>query len=278
MHPTSGRPTRNLRAKLAQTILDGPDLALCSPIATITIQDLDIENSDILSVFDHGGPIGISPGYSAAGKLISLAIADDKICRIIEFSQPKSGNKRAIVQQGLQLLQDHVLCRTAGDIFAFDMGPLTMSLYCDLGGVRITNAVDIQSAFSAVDRKPLTGIKTALGTSTKIKDDNVKGVFFNPIYDLDDKNHTTDLAQRAWVSQYLVRSGNGAETFEKVPRIDTKKLDSNVSPIVSEIIMSCPTSYTLAPQYDRQNCHRFSSPGPKEAIGDNPSFYSVVRS
>ena len=247
MHPTSGRPTR--KAKLAQTILDGPDLALCRPIATITIQDLDIENSDLLSVFDHGGPIGISPGYSAAGKLISLAIADDKICRIIEFSQPKSGNKRAIdlVQQGLKLLQDNVLCRTAGDIFAFDMGPLTMSLYCDLRGIRITNAVDIQSAFSAVDRKPLTGIKMALGTSIKISEENVRNVFFNPIYDLEDRNHTTDLAQRAWVSQYLVRSGNGAETLEKVPRIDTKKLDSNVSRLVSEITMSCSTSYTLAP-------------------------------
>ena len=272
-------PTSSLRqARLAQTILDGPDPALHRPITTITIQELGIATSDFISVFDHGGPIGISPGYSGAGKLISLAIADDKICRIIEFSQPKGGSKRANgtlppeVVLARQKLQDHVLCRTAGDIFAFDMGPLTMSLYCDLGGVRITNAVDIQSAFSAVDRKPLTGIKTALGTSTKIKDDNVKGVFFNPIYDLDDKNHTTDLAQRAWVSQYLVRSGNGAETFEKVPRIDTKKLDSNVSPLVSENIMSCSTSYTLAPGHDRQGFHRCSSTGSKEADADNPSF------
>ena len=262
MHPTSGprRPTL-----LAQTILDSPDPALSMPIKTITIQVLEIAASDLLSVFDHGGPIGISPGYSAAGKLISLAIADDKICRIIEFSQPKNANQRANgkppptfkpeIVSALQKLQDHILCRIAGDIFAFDMGPLAMSLYCDLGGLRITNAVDIQSAFSAVDRKPLTAIKTSLGTSVKISEENVTNVFFNPIYDFEDRNRTTDLAQRAWVSQYLVRSGNGAEMFEKVPRIDTKKLDPNVSHLVSEIIISYSTSYTLASGHDRQDCH-----------------------
>ena len=243
MPPSSGQQTR-----LAQTILDGSDPDLFTPIRTITIQILDIANSDVLSAFDHGGPIGISPGYSAAGKLISLAIADDKICRIIEFySPPKNANQRGnlksptnikpAVFEALKLLQDHVLCRTAGDIFAFDMGPLTMSLYCDLGGLRITNAVDIQCAFSAIDRKALTAIKNALGTTgtIKISEINVTNVFFNPIYDFEDKNRITDLAQRAWVSQYLVRSGNGAEMFEKVPRIDTKKLDNGVSYPISEI-------------------------------------------
>ena len=258
----SGRQTR-----LAQTLLDGSDPDLFTPIRTVTIQVPDIEASDVLSVFDHGGPIGISPGYSAAGKLISLAIADDQICRIIEFSPPKNANQRAngkpsttikpAAALALQKLQDHVLCRSAGDIFAFDMGPLTMSLYCDLGGLRITNAVDIQSAFSAIDRKALTAIKTALGTTgtIKISEVNVTNVFFNPIYDVDDKNRITDLAQRAWVSQYLVRSGNGAEMFEKVPRIDTKKFDTNVSHLISEIIMLCSTSYNLAPGHDRQDCH-----------------------
>ena len=253
----SGRSTR-----LAQAILDGSDPALHRPISTITIQELDIATSDLLSVFNHFEPIGISPGYSATGTLISLAIADDKICRIIEFSQPKSGNGRAngkpppALKPGValarQALQDHILCRTAGDIFAFDMGSLAMSLYCDLGGLRITNAVDIQSAFSAVDRKPLTGIETALGTTVKISKENVTNVFFNPIYDIEDRNRTTDLAQRAWVSQYLVRSGNGAEMFDKVARIDTQKLDANVRNLLFETIMSCSTS-TLALGHDRQD-------------------------
>ena len=229
-----GRPTY-----LAQNILDGADPDLSARVETRTIQIVDIVASDILSVFDHGGPIGISPGYSAAGELISLAIADDKNCRIVEFSQAKNANRsnakssstnKPAVVSARQKLQDYVLCRTAGDIFAFDMGTLAMSLYCDLGGLRITNAVDIQSAFSAVDRKPLTAIKTALGSTgtIKITEENVTNVFFNPIYDFEDRNRTTDLAQRAWVSQYLVKSGNGAEMFVKVPRIDTRKLDAHV--------------------------------------------------
>ena len=243
----SGYPTR-----LTQTILDGPASALNRPIITFTIQDCNIAGSDLSTVFDHAGPIGISPGYSATGKLVSLAIADDKICRIVEFSQQKSDRRRSDgkppstlkeeVLNGRQILQDQILCRSAGDIFAFDMGPLTMSLYCDLGKLRVTNAVDIQSAFSAVDRKPLTGIKTALGDSVKINETNVINVFFNPIYEDTDRNRTTDLAQRAWVSQFLVRSGNGAEMFEKVPRIDTKKLDPIVSYLPSAVIMSCSTS------------------------------------
>lgn len=273
----SARPTR-----LAQTILDGPDRALNRPIETITIKDFDILASDLTSVFNHHEPIGISPGYSETGQLISLAVADDKICRIIEFSQPKKDNRRANerrspplkanVLSGRQMLQDHILCRTAGDVFAFDMGPLSMSLYCDLEGLRITNAVDVQSAFSAVDRKPLTGIKTILGDSVKIMTENVNNVFFNPIYDNEDRNRITDLAQRAWVSQYLVRSGNGAETFEKVPRIDTKKLEPHVNHLVSVNTMLCSTNRTLAPRHDRQDRHRCSSPGPKEVITNNPPF------
>ena len=258
--------------KLAQTILDGPDLALNRSINTITIQDFKIAASDVLSVFDHAQPLGISPGYSDTGKLISLAIADDKNCRIIEFSQPK--NKRTNgrpssspkpetllpthkpeVLSGWQRLQDYILCRSAGDIFAFEMGSLTTSIYCDLGGLRITNAVDIQSALSAVDRKPLTSIQTVLGDSVKIKAENVTNIFeINPIYNNEDGNCITDLAQRAWVSQYLARSGNGAEMFDKVKRIDTKKLDSSVGLLVSVIIISYSTSHTLASGHNRQGC------------------------
>ncbi|KAF8150796.1 P-loop containing nucleoside triphosphate hydrolase protein [Crassisporium funariophilum] len=229
---------------LAQSILDGNDPALNRPIPTFTIQESEIVNSDIQAVFDHHRPIGISPGYSAAGKLISLAIADDKNCRIIEFVQAKQdlgrGGKTSAPAStqgsidGRHLLQDQILCRSVGDVFAFDMGPLSMSLHCDLA-VRITNAVDIQSAFSAIDRKPLTAIMDALGDTVKVSPENVKHVFSNPIYDKEDRNRATDLAQRAWVSQFLVGYQNGAEIFEKVPRIDTKKLDPHRLDMISKI-------------------------------------------
>ncbi|KAF8813239.1 hypothetical protein BYT27DRAFT_7085000, partial [Phlegmacium glaucopus] len=259
--------------------LDGPDPALNRPIETFIIKDINIADSDLSSVFDHTGPIGISPGYSATGILISLAVADDKICHIVEFSYPKGDNKRSDrksptptpkVLNGWQILQDQILCRTAGDIFAFDMGPLTMSLYWDVGGLRVTNTVDIQSAFSAVDRKALTGIQVALGDSVKIKALNVTNVFSNPTYDNKDRNCITNLVQCAWVSQFLVRSGNGAE-FDKVPCIDTKQLDPIVGYLLSSVIMSCSTSHTLAPGHDRQGRQRCPSSRPKEAIINDPS-------
>lgn len=220
---------------LMQTLIDGPYSLVKIP--TITIKESDISN-ETLSVFDHVRPIGISPGYSKAGTLIALAIADDQNCRIVEFNRDTAAPRRSEGGQGrgggnkqparhdtenLQMLQDIVLCREAGDLFAFDMGPLSMSLYCDVK-LRITNAVDIQSGISAVDRKPITAIMEVIGTSVQVMKDNIKTVFRNPIYDQEDRNRATDLAMRAWVSQFLAGYGNGAETFAKVPKIDTKKL------------------------------------------------------
>jgi hypothetical protein len=216
---------------LMQTLIDGPYSLVKIP--TLTIKETDISD-DTLSVFDHPRPIGISPGYSKAGTLVALAIADDENCRIIEFNvasrhsdgQGGRGGSRQPARhntEGLQLLQENVLCRTAGDLFAFDMGPLSMSLYCDTK-LRVTNAVDIQSGMSAVDRKPITAIIEVIGSTVPIMKENITAVFRNPIYDQEDRNRATDLAMRAWVSQFLAGYGNGGETFAKVPKIDTAKL------------------------------------------------------
>ncbi|KAF8969176.1 hypothetical protein BDZ97DRAFT_269461 [Flammula alnicola] len=234
-----------------QTILDGKHRSLNQAIPTFTIQETDIADRDINSIFDHSRPLGISPGYSSNGQLVSLAIADDKNCRIVEFQQPKGNNRRgnanakpAVPSQhildGRALLQDNILCRTGGDIFAFDMGPLAMSLYADLG-MRITQAVDIQSAFSAVDRKPISAITAALGdpatSGVKIMADNVRDLFMHPVYNPDDslRNRATDLAMRAWLSQFLPGYENGETTFEKVARIDTKKLPSQRLDMIAKI-------------------------------------------
>ncbi|KDR78868.1 hypothetical protein GALMADRAFT_1275033 [Galerina marginata CBS 339.88] len=232
---------------VTQDILDGRDCSARLP--TIRIPEESLEDSDLLSVFDHPRPLGISPGYSESGKLVSLSFADNDKCRIIEFQHPnKRDNRRpatdkAVVPpaiiEGRKLIQDKILCRPMGDIFAFDMGPLAMSLYCDLG-MRITSAVDIQSAFSAVARKPISAIEDALGkefdsvtsSKIKIKADNVKSLFLYPVYDSSDRNTVVDLAVRAWVSQFLPGYGNGEQLFEKVPRIDTNKLGAQVRSIV----------------------------------------------
>lgn len=220
---------------LMQTLIDG-EFSLVK-IATTTIQESDI-TSEVLSVFDHARPLGISPGYSSAGKLVAIAIADDHYCKIIELNAPhasrrdgggRSGARLSVPRNldGLQLLQEMIFCRHAGELFAFDMGPLSMSLYCDTN-LRIINAVDIQSGASAVDRKPLTAIKAVVGTTVPIMENNISDVFRNPVYNNADRNRATDLAMRAWISQFLAGYGNGAETLAKVQRIDTRKLTAQV--------------------------------------------------
>lgn len=230
-------------ANLLQTILDGPQPSLNTPLPTHTIQESALGESDLLSVFNHSRPLGISPGYSDTGRLLSLAIADDKNCRVIEFWQPPKVARNKRVDHGRQpvspsqqvldarnTLQENILCRPSGDIFAFDMGPLAMSLYCDLN-LRIANATDVQSAFSAVDRKPLTAIEKTVGNTAKIKKDNVRTIFRYPVYDQEDRNRATDLAMRAWISQLLPGYENGPELFDKVPKIDTSKLPPEVRSI-----------------------------------------------
>lgn len=239
----------SVSANILQTLFDGRHPLLNKPLPTFTLKDSDIAKSDLLSVFNHSRPLGISPGYLPNGSLVSLAIADNENCRVVEFQEAKSfegqaGGRRNNAKppvvstasiEGRNLLQDKILCRPAGDILAFDMGPLAMALYTNLK-LRIAHAVDIQSAFSAVDRKPITAIKDALKETegvSKIKENVIRSVFLRPVYDLTEnmRNRVTDLAMRAWVSQLLRELNNGEQTFEKVKRIDTKKLPAQVGPL-----------------------------------------------
>lgn len=237
----------SVSANILQTLFDGRHPLLNKPLPTFTVKDSDIAKSDLLAVFDHSRPLGISPGYLPNGSLVSLAIADNENCRVVEFQEAKTfegqaGGRRnnakpatvsAASIEGRNLLQDRILCRPAGDLLAFDMGPLAMALYTNLK-LRITHAVDIQSAFSAVDRKPITAINDALKETegvSKIKENVIRSVFLRPVYDLTEnmRNRVTDLAMRAWVSQLLRELNNGEQTFEKVKKIDTKKLPAQVS-------------------------------------------------
>ncbi|CAA7266961.1 unnamed protein product [Cyclocybe aegerita] len=224
-------------------ILDGRAPAINKPLPTHLIPENELSQSDISTVFDHPRPLGLSPGFDEDGRLVALAIADDTQCRIIEFQHPRRGKKATALPKnildGRQILQDSILCRPVGDLFAFDMAPLTMSIYGDLDA-RITNAVDIQSAFPvknpAADRKPLVAIKAAIGESDiKIREDNIRDLFFYPTYNEDNRNRVSDLAIRAWVSQFLPSFENGAETFEKVTRIDTKKLEGPAIEMIGKL-------------------------------------------
>ncbi|KAJ3515427.1 hypothetical protein NLJ89_g1766 [Agrocybe chaxingu] len=241
--PTDSHHKMATTRRVFQPILDGRAPAVNKPLPTQVIPEAELSQSDISTVFDHPRPLGLSPGFDEDGRLVALAIADDTQCRIIEFQHSRRGKKAAALPKtildGRQILQDCILCRPVGDLFAFDMAPLAMSIYSDLDA-RVTNAVDIQSAFPVknpvVDRKPLVAIKAAIGESDiKIREDNVRDLFFYPTYSEDNRNRVSDLAIRAWVSQFLPSFENGAETFEKVTRIDTKKLEGPAIEMIGKL-------------------------------------------
>lgn len=208
-------------------------------IEPITVQPIHESQltDEILDAFldNSPNPLGIASAYSESGShLVVLAIAHESNVLLVEFysSKPsregrgKSGSTPKIRDRtGRSLLQDKLLCRPLGDIFAFDLAPLALSLYQD-HGLRLTNGVDIQSAGSEVDRQPLASIKLALGDSLAIYDDNVRGAFENTIYN---SKRTSDIAIRAWISQYLPQLGTMEDLYAKAKRIDTQSLTSGVS-------------------------------------------------
>lgn len=208
-----GSPTRR-NFILAQNLIGGEFSS--AKVTTEYLDETELSPSS-LDVFDHARPLGLSPGYSDKGRLIILAITDDQSCRLITF--PKGCRKSG----GLAVLQDKILCRAAGELFAFDMGPLTMSLYSDLG-LRIASAVDIQSSLSAPGRQPLTFIRKLVGDSAPIEPNQIEAIFREPIFDFGNRHHPYQLAARAWAAYFLATFENGQEIFDKVPRINTKDM------------------------------------------------------
>ena len=228
---------------LSQNLIGGQFSS--SRVTTEYLDETELTPSS-LDVFDHGRPLGLSPGYSVKGRLIILAITDDQNCRLITFQ--KSGSKSG----RLAVLQEKILCRAAGELFAFDMGPLTMSLYSDLG-LRIAGAIDIQSSLSASGRKPLASIRKLVGDSADVFAANVETVFREPIYDFENRRHSVELAARAWVAYFLATFENGQEVFDKVPRINTKDMNDLVQCLLP---LTC-ASLTVESSANSDDCKTF---------------------
>lgn len=216
---------------IMQTLIDG-DYGL---LATSIVKEVNV-TADVLSPFNHARPLGLSPGLSPSGELLALAISDNKTCKIIEFPARNSKRGRAAPEitpespagQARKVLEETILCRPAGELFAFDLAPLTMALFINLN-THITNAVDIQTALEGdKDRSPLSAIKSITGDSVRIMEQNITDLFRDPVYDPTDRHRAAGPTMRAWVSQFLATFGNGAETLDKVPRGDTTKLGLQV--------------------------------------------------
>lgn len=236
-----------------QNVIDGTHTLLTTtPTVIMKIFSVLYKGSDILEVFNHARPLGISGGYDKKdGKLVYLAIADDKCCRVVRFVYYEGpdiqGGHRPNLREKppppeiftcLKELQDKILRRPWGSIYGFDMGPLSMALFDDLD-LRIQNAVDIQSAFAEAGRDPLAVMTAALGDETtslvpvKISKTNVQSLFSTYSYDTTARgtmadNDYTDVAMRAWIAQFLANFENGEAAFTDVPRIDTYNMSITV--------------------------------------------------
>ncbi|KAF7316738.1 AAA-12 domain-containing protein [Mycena chlorophos] len=270
-----------MTTQFMQTLLDGVE----EPLEVGVLHETQLSGEWLDDFNEEMQPLGIAPGYSKKdGSLVALAIADDTHCLIVRFYSSRrtgDGNGRGRGRgarggqpqlsqptpdfTGRKLLQDVILSRNGGMLLAFDAGPLAMSLYClDGEALRITNAVDIQSAFSAVDRKPISSIKEAVGDTIRVFDSNVETAFRNPFYDENDPHCRTDLANRAWISQYLATLDNGESTFGKVKKIDTLKLPAPMLNILSKMTSDSLRLSNLKPSEKK---HEFEMMMTNDGVG-----------
>ncbi|KAI0078805.1 hypothetical protein K474DRAFT_811260 [Panus rudis PR-1116 ss-1] len=192
-------------------------------IVVQTIQEIEL-NDEILSklVTDATRAVGISASYTQKNKLAVLALCTSANVLIITFRNTVND----AVAKARQLLQDRVLCSPSRQIYAFDIGPVALSLFLDRD-LRLVNGVDFQSACSAAqNRDPVKAIEFAIA-STSIRlhsPDNVRSVFNDNawIWDTSDRRSERVLALRAWIAVYLSSvNGDMEDRVRQVPRVNT---------------------------------------------------------
>ncbi|KAK7050877.1 hypothetical protein VNI00_004989 [Paramarasmius palmivorus] len=278
------KPRKNPLPTFSQNLIDGG--SQYSNLNTQSIKYHVVEESKLedvtIDVFleRNPGPLGISPGYDQQTKaLAALAIVGGKLCLVVEFpgnrpekrrrgkgSRNGKGNdneasKELPVQR--EWIQ-RVLAHPAG-IFAFDLAPLALTLYSDLG-LRIYQGVDIQSALEASlepeerpkDRMdPLHAIIQCLGEAVKVHKSIVKDVFGDLFYEAGDNSKELDMMQRAWAAYFIPTFENDQQTFDVAPRIDLRKFNEDQLDMLAKLAGDDLRLDSLKPM---ETTHAFSNP------------------
>ncbi|KAF5342579.1 hypothetical protein D9611_001793 [Ephemerocybe angulata] len=255
-----------------QPVLSGPGAKLAKRIQVPTISESKAAAAiAAINKLSTSTSLGLAPGFSKKGKIVALAVCDGTNAVILEFTGAlkKSGtNKKdkptsdstpsssdtdndshasntgpSIQTDPRQCLQEILLCPTSPDvsITAFDLGPLAMALYIDLG-LRITNAIDVQDAFSFVckgTRHPHLVVQAALKSAQhqKIKPnlDRIEREFRNEEYDPTEVNHRKELMCRAWLAHFLVADCVDAATMAEIKRVNTQDMTPEMLNVVATI-------------------------------------------
>ncbi|KAG6374408.1 P-loop containing nucleoside triphosphate hydrolase protein [Boletus reticuloceps] len=201
-------------------------------VVFIKMAGLNEDHGDLRSLVERneGRPLGLSGAYLPDGNLQVLAIADATTVLLIDFAGDKNNGRAnssdpSLTTQGRDYLRDHVLGRTCGFVYAFDIGPLALALW-QSHGLRIKQAIDIQSAGSPMTRAPYQTIK--LASDDKLNKDNITRTFNDFICqtpsDAARSPTTTPLAQRAWAAHYVAQLAFMEERLHQVLPVDTFRL------------------------------------------------------
>ncbi|EAU85578.2 hypothetical protein CC1G_06291 [Coprinopsis cinerea okayama7 len=253
---------------LTQPFISGPTEKVNRGIPVTVIKETALKPEDLV-IFNHTLPIGVSIGFSNSqrnrGKVLAAAFVDERNGLLIEFDGKKGDdwrdNPAVSCATTRQLLEDTVLCRPAGPLVGFDMGPLVLSLYADFGFLA-SNAIDIQSVFSPDDRQELASIKSALGEDTPgIKESRIEGIFKTQFYEHEDRRTKIELASRAWIGQHIVAECMDPELIDTVPAIDLHKLDPAKRAIIMKLAIDALRLEQLKPLVTN---HQFTDVSRKE--------------
>ncbi|KAF8440436.1 P-loop containing nucleoside triphosphate hydrolase protein [Boletus edulis BED1] len=201
-------------------------------VVFIKMAGLNEDYGDLRSLVERneGRPLGLSGAYLPDGNLQVLAIADATTVLLIDFAGDKNNGRAnssnpSLTTQGRDYLRDHVLGRTCGFVYAFDMAPLALALW-QSHGLRIKQAIDVQSAGSPKTRAPYATIK--LASDDKLNKDNITRTFNEFICQIPSdaarSPTTTPLAQRAWVAHYVAQLVFMEDRLQQVPPVDTFRL------------------------------------------------------
>ncbi|KAG7444676.1 uncharacterized protein BT62DRAFT_219829 [Guyanagaster necrorhizus] len=240
----------------------------------ITERMLDIFSTERGTGAERADPLGISVGYTKEGRLAALAVADKERCCIIEFASLPPPNR----QQKMEILQKHVLCRSIGELYAFDAAKLAMVLWSELG-VKVTRAIDIQSVFTDTDfpsdRKPLSAIQACFGDSDncKLNEKNIDQIFNDLTYNFEEISQMrTDILGRAWISCILPSHENGISTFSTAKPINTSELSGQLLDTLNVLARVSEDSRRVSHLMPTETDHQFSDARASAASIDGTSI------
>lgn len=132
--------------------------------------------------------------------------------------------------EGRDLLEEHILCNTEYQKYAFNMDRIAIALYLDLM-LRIDRAVDMLSV-SLGDRRSLEALLDAMGGQPTLHQLNVNELFFtNDFRSVSD----SDLVQQAWEACQAAILPHMAERFHTVGRIRTNTIPDEHMTVLAKI-------------------------------------------